>query len=105
MENDLIRRSDVIDKLKECLKKASPPLMYPDWNDAVLAVMTAPAVDAVEVRHAYWIDMGDFESCSACQSTHLKEFQSCYGKVIWIKSDWCPACGARMDGRREDGEA
>ena len=45
-----------------------------------------------------WIDMGDFEKCSVCKATHLKEFQSYYGKVTWIKTPYCPQCGARMKG-------
>lgn len=45
-----------------------------------------------------WIDMGDFEQCSACKGTRLKEFQSYYGKVTWIKTPYCPSCGARMKG-------
>ena len=44
-----------------------------------------------------WIDMGDFEQCSVCKGTRLKEFQSYYGKVTWIKTPYCPNCGARMD--------
>lgn len=43
-----------------------------------------------------WIDMGDFEQCSHCTGTHLKEIQTVYGKAIWIKSDFCPNCGADM---------
>lgn len=49
-----------------------------------------------------WIDMGDFEQCSACKGTRLKEFQSYYGKVTWIKTPYCPNCGADM--REREGE-
>ena len=43
-----------------------------------------------------WIDMGDFEQCSVCKGTHLKEFETCYGKALWVKSIYCPNCGAKM---------
>lgn len=56
-----------------------------------------PAADVVEQKHGKWIDMGDFEMCSVCKGTHLKRFQSYYGDVTWIKTDFCPNCGARMD--------
>ena len=49
-----------------------------------------------------WIDMGDFEKCSVCKGTHLKEFQSYYGKVTWVKTPYCPNCGAKMDGERKE---
>ena len=49
-----------------------------------------------------WIDMGDFEKCSVCKGTHLKEFQSYYGKVIWIQTPYCPNCGCRMKGADDE---
>ena len=56
-----------------------------------------PTVDAVPVRHGKWIDMADFEQCSVCTGTHLKEVQGYYGKMLWVKTPYCPNCGARMD--------
>lgn len=56
-----------------------------------------------DVRHGHWVDMGDFESCSVCNGTHLKEYQTYYGKCLWVKSDYCPHCGAKMDEVEEDG--
>ena len=50
------------------------------------------------VKHGRWIDMGDFEQCSVCYGTRLKEVQSCYGKMIWLRTPYCPECGAKMDG-------
>ena len=56
-----------------------------------------PTIDTVPVRHGHWIDMGDFEQCSACKGTRLKEFNSFYGNVTWIETAYCPQCGAKMD--------
>lgn len=53
-----------------------------------------------ERKTGKWIDMGDFEQCSVCKGTHLKEFQTYYGKATWIKTDFCPSCGADMRGER-----
>lgn len=61
----------------------------------------APTVDAVPVRHGYWIrhenaDIVDgylvpnFE-CSECHSWKEDD------------SDYCPDCGTRMDGKDGDG--
>lgn len=54
-----------------------------------------------ERKKGRWIDMGDFEQCSACTGTRLKEINTVYGKAIWIKTPYCPDCGAEM---KEDGE-
>ena len=78
MENELIRRSDVKEKLIECIKKANPPLMFPDWNDAVLAVLTVPAVDAVEV-------------CRCADCVHFEPFRKHDGFckiVLYYKPDF-----------------
>lgn len=53
-----------------------------------------------ERKKGTWVNMGDFEQCSVCRGTHLKEFQSYYGKTIWVKSNFCPYCGADMRGEQ-----
>lgn len=61
----------------------------------------APSID-IEPKRGEWIDMGDFEQCSVCKGTHLKEFQSYYGKTTWIKTPYCPNCGADMKGADDE---
>ena len=64
------------------------------------AIVNCPVADVVEVRHGQWIDMGGFISCSVCSATRMKEFESYYGKAVrpYIRTDYCPSCGAKMDG-------
>lgn len=69
-----------------------------DFTDACTAIEDAPIVE--ERKKGKWIDMADFEQCSCCQGTHLKEFQSYYGKTTWIKTPFCPNCGADMRGEQ-----
>ena len=54
-----------------------------------------------ECKKGKWIDMGDFEQCSVCTGTHLKTVNTVYGKAIWIKSAYCPNCGADMGGEND----
>lgn len=54
-----------------------------------------------ERKKGKWIDMGDFEQCSVCTATRLKEVQTVYGKALWIKTNFCPNCGADMRGEKE----
>ena len=60
-------------------------------------VENAPTADVVPVVHGHWIDMGDFEQCSVCKATRLKEFNAAYGEVMWIRTAYCPYCGAKLD--------
>ena len=60
--------------------------------------------DKADRPQGEWVDMGDFEQCSVCKGTRLKEFQSYYGKVTWIKTPYCPSCGAKMKGADDDND-
>lgn len=66
------------------------------WDEAVLAsdIKNAPTVDAVEVRHGYWIPamhIGDCcYRCSECQ--FLRD------AYLLDIGNYCPNCGARMEG-------
>lgn len=62
-------------------------------TNCIAEVVNAPSI---EPKRGEWIDMGDFEQCSVCKGTRLKEFQSYYGKTTWIKTPYCPNCGADM---------
>lgn len=69
------------------------------FADGVYAVLeTFPAADVVEVVHGEWVEhewaeeengllISNFE-CSVCRNWERK------------KSDYCPNCGAKMDGWR-----
>lgn len=77
-----------------------------DWclhgSEIEMLIANAPTVEVEPIRHGEWIDMGDFEQCSVCQGTHLKEVNTMYGEAIWIKSARCPNCGAHMDKGEAD---
>ena len=80
-------------------------------NPCLLAVRTArileaieaiPAADVVEVRHEKWVN----NHCTGCGMMPL-------GEEIWTRlgltppkfewfMDFCPICGARMDGERKE---
>lgn len=62
-----------------------------------------PAADVVEVRHGSWhryskgsgslngvIILSDAFQCTICK------------KSFWNKSDYCPSCGAKMDGKTNE---
>ena len=70
--------------------------------ETVQQLYAMPTVDAEPVRHGHWIDVADFERCSVCNATTLKEFQTYYGKATWIKTPYCPYCGAKMDEKTAD---
>ena len=60
-----------------------------------------PTVDAVPVVHASWIDYKDDHQCSACKEHTI------FDAYAWkaIQFEFCPWCGAKMDGGENDGKA
>ena len=78
----------------EALACTNPTEPYIDYDDAVEAINNVPSIE--ERKTGRWIDMGDFEQCSVCTGTRLKEIQTMYGKAIWIRTQYCPNCGAMM---------
>ena len=60
----------------------------------------APTVDAVEVVHGRWEKVSEkmpIYRCSICKERNL--FKNGYN----VFSNYCPNCGAKMDGGNEDG--
>ena len=76
-----------------------------DVND----IDEAPTIEAEPVRHGEWIDRygGKYANhlweCSECKEKALWRFEvDALGKEIVVQdlSDFCPGCGAKMDGNR-----
>lgn len=71
------------------------------WNDAVELIEKTPTADVVEVVHGEWIEEWDSEHfvsscvCSACRRGTCRD-----SLMKWIKSAYCPNCGAKMDGKK-----
>ena len=62
--------------------------------DAAYEVSKFPAADVVPVVHGRWVrEEDDVLRCQRCNSEPLLDD---YG--FWVKSCYCPKCGARMDG-------
>ena len=63
---------------------------------------TVPAADVVEVRHGRWIDKTwTTEDDWSCYNHHVVICSVCnkqFDYVINEKSNFCPNCGAKMNG-------
>ncbi len=63
--------------------------------DAYTVAVEQPQVDAVEVVHARWVDVREY--CGDYMCSNCKELSRT--KTY----NYCPDCGAKMDGGNEDG--
>lgn len=65
-------------------------------------IMNLPAADVVEVKHGRWIDKTwTTEDDWSCYNHHIVICSVCnkqFDYTINEKSNYCPNCGAKMDG-------
>ena len=61
-------------------------------------LIQSPTADVVEVRHGEWGFDGVGFTCSECG-----EYALSIKTKIQVRSNYCPNCGAKMDGERRDG--
>ena len=69
------------------------PLYRLAINDCMNVLDEMPAADVAPVRHGRWINENFYTHCSACGKMAIYDK---YGQEV--ESDYCPNCGAKMDG-------
>lgn len=62
-------------------------------------IWKAPVADVVPVVHGHWIEDHDYLKCPEC-SVMVKYDFTFFDIGNW---DYCPNCGAKMDGGDENG--
>jgi hypothetical protein len=66
----------------------------PQLYKAMTYIEDAPTADVAEVRHGHWEFAGDCcVECSVCEETYIPTM---------LPRNFCPNCGARMDGDEGD---
>ena len=101
---DLIQRGALLDAYDAAHK--GPP------GGARKLIATAPAVDAAHVEHSFWIcgDYVEYDHHGECIHYHdagITCFKCRYtfrAKYLWSR-EYCPHCGAMMDGDESDAPA
>lgn len=93
--DDLISRAAAIDALKRAAY----------WQDGERKIAELPAVDVAPVVHARWIKATFEKAFAGYTKVSIYYVCSACGKdVDDAMFNYCPECGARMDGERRDSE-
>lgn len=93
---DFIRREDALFALRKAERGGSMTALT-RLERAYAEIREMPAADVAEVVHGRWIPFhseaaGDIQYCSACDIG------------FDARMDYCPHCGALMDGWMEDAD-
>lgn len=77
------------------------PNAYHLTNYATLILREAPTIDVAPVRHGRWVSVPHklARVCSVCNRDEPYKFADIDADVY----DYCPSCGARMDGGAGNG--
>lgn len=106
-DNDLILRAaalEVINAVKGVTWSQSGKVLC---GKMFSQIKDLSAVDAVPVVHGRWITNKHGETvCSECDNNALQVLTGCLVNRHFEphKSEFCPNCGAKMDGERRDDE-
>ena len=68
---------------------------YVDYAGITDAIKDVPSADVVEVKHGRW-ENGDGSKATCLYDVYC----SVCGEVSEYSTDYCPNCGAKMDGER-----
>ena len=108
MSGDLISRGDLLDEIEKArlnnkhTDAKSRNQHNQEYTHFGVIANRQPTVEAVPVLHAEWIDdTGCLDSvrqykCSNCGRKPIVNMN-----YVSILSDFCPNCGAKMDGGKE----
>lgn len=87
--NEFISRNTLLDAMPKNNELSS--------FDVRKVICNIPAADVALVRHGYWQDSGCYETCSVCGADHDRYDDGGYLQNF----AYCPACGAKMDGKED----
>ena len=94
---DYIRREDALFALRKAERGGSMTALT-QLERAYAEIREMPAADVAEVVHGRWIDGAEDFTCG----NHNAECSICRCYVSWGGCDedfnYCPNCGAKMDG-------
>ena len=72
------------------------------WNDALDIIATMTVEDVAPVVHARWVDDGYYADFHPHSVYRCSNCDWCQLDVEPPKGNYCPFCGAKMDGEVDD---
>ena len=105
---EYIEREAISEEIRKYYYKNPPNFSYGEGFDRGLdraqrAILDAPAADVTTVRHGRWVQVICHEEFEDGFVDRVKECCSaCHAPNGQRTTNYCPNCGAKMDGGVED---
>ena len=101
---EYIEREAISEKIRKYYYKNPPNFSYGEGFDRGLdraqrEILNAPTADVAPVRHGRWIDKGEYAVCMECGGRSGTQYDGV--EPIPLMTQFCPNCGAIMDGGAE----
>lgn len=101
---EYIEREAISEEIRKYYYKNPPNFSYGEGFDRGLdraqrAILDAPSADVAPVRHGRWIDKGEYAVCTECGGRSGTQYDGV--EPIPLMTQFCPNCGAIMDGGAE----
>lgn len=98
---EYIEREAISEEIRKYYYKNPPNSSYGEGFDRGLdraqrAILDAPAADVAPVVHGRWIDKGEYAVCMECGGRSGTQYDGV--ESIPLMTQFCPNCGAKMDG-------
>ena len=102
-DKEYIERGALLENLKKQYGEELGWQCTVNMSDVGMMIEDAPAADVVEVRHGEWVIKTDdydneYMMCSCCKD----EFYPVDADTVDSTPNYCPTCGAKMDGERKE---
>ena len=104
--SDYISKAEAIEWLKEakdagCIDGYSNAIRRDHFDEAIETIESIPTVDAEPVRHGKW---RDYQMHQLGFPAHIYMMRQCSvcEHAVENRTPYCPWCGAKMDGEREE---
>ena len=105
-EQRLIDANNLIEEIREercynCRNFKDMKCDYCGTADYIYMIEDMPAVEAKPVVHGRWIDKEEYAVCTECGGRSGTQYDGV--EPIPLMTQFCPNCGAKMDGGIENG--
>ena len=91
--DEYIKKEDIEQKIQDGLNNL---VLGHDAIEVLGMIYVMPAADVAPVRHGRWIDKGEYAVCMECSGRSGTQYDGVEPRPLMTQ--FCPNCGAKMDG-------